>query len=278
MQRIATYTLEHFDQKTKRGEHYSLAGTHVSGFNALFATASIDAAKRYYAELTAQQTEVPPDRRLKIGIVYSYGPNEDVGDDYLDEEGFETDSLDQSSRVFLEDAINDYNATFGTSFDTSGDRFQNYYKDLSLLNMIVFEIALIKQVEINIDYILMLVQKWRESPGNGCDKEIVVRIQRAIDSSPTLRNKKDLIMDFVDRVSASGDIGEEWRAYIDAKRRAELDDIIAEEGLKPEATRAFIERAFRDGSVPSKGTAITKILPPLPRFTRDGLTPKRSSE
>ena len=60
-----------------------------------------------------------------------YAANEDVGDDYLDEEGFETSSLDQSSRDFLDAAIQDYNAIFGTSFDTSADKFQNYYKDLS---------------------------------------------------------------------------------------------------------------------------------------------------
>ena len=65
-------------------------------------------------------------------MIYSYAANEDVGDDYLDEEGFETGALDQSSRDFLEAAIQDYNAMFGTSFDTSSDKFQNYYKDLSL--------------------------------------------------------------------------------------------------------------------------------------------------
>jgi type I restriction enzyme, R subunit len=129
---VAAYTLEHFDQKTKRAQHYSLAGKRVHGFNALLATASIDAAKRYYAEFKAQQKDRTPDQRLKIGIIYSYATNEDVGDDYLDEEGFETSSLDQSSRDFLDDAIKDYNATFGTSFDTSTDKFQNYYKDLSL--------------------------------------------------------------------------------------------------------------------------------------------------
>src|SRR5262249_38821143 len=85
----------------------------------------------------------------------------------------------------------------------------------SINDDVVFEIELIKQVEINVDYILMLVQKWREARGNGSDKELeaVMKIQRAIDSSLTLRNKKDLIMDFVDRVSADGEIDEEWRVY-----------------------------------------------------------------
>jgi type I restriction enzyme R subunit len=149
---IVGYTLEHFDQKTRRtsGYVYTLisnvsdvaAGrnrvdevavtSRVRGFNALFATASIEAAKRYYTEFDKQQQVMLPDRRLKVGLIYSYSPNEAVEDGYLDEEGFETDALDKSSRDFLEAAIGDYNGIFSTSYDTSSDKFQNYYKDLSL--------------------------------------------------------------------------------------------------------------------------------------------------
>ncbi len=132
VQQVVTYVLEHFDRKTKRSEHYALAGKRLHGFNALLATASIAAAKQYYAEFRAQQEHLPPDRRLKLGLIYSYAANEAVGDEYLDEEGFDTGALDQSSRDFLEAAIHDYNALFGTSFDTSADKFENYYKDLSL--------------------------------------------------------------------------------------------------------------------------------------------------
>ena len=471
LSQVVGYTLEHFDQKTKRAQGYDYSvvsnvadvvasrsrvaelkqASRVRGFNAIFATASIDAAKRYYLEFKKQQGDLTPDQRLKVATIFSYAANEDIGDDYLDEEGFETSSLDQSSRDFLDEAIKDYNALFGTSYDTSSDKFQNYYKDLSLrlknreldlvivvnmfltgfdattlntlfvdkrfvnhgliqaysrtnrilnsvktygnivsfrdledetneaialfgnkdargivllkpyaeyyaeyaekatallekfpleepivgeaaqkefiallgailrlqniltafddfagneilsdrqmqdyrsiyLNLyaefrkegqsekesinddVVFEIELIKQVEINVDYILMLVAKWREVRGNGSDKETsaLMDIQRSVDSSPSLRNKKDLIMDFVDRVSASGEIDEEWRAYVDAQRAAELDAIIAEENLKPEETRAFISHAFRDGSIPTTGTAITKVLPPTSRFAAGG--------
>lgn len=142
----------------------------------------------------------------------------------------------------------------------------------SINDDVVCEIELIKQVEINVDYILMLVAKWREARGNGVDKELEALndIQRSVDSSPTLRNKKDLIMDFVDRVSADGEIDEEWRAYVDAKRTAELDAIIADENLKAEETQAFIEHAFRDGAIPVTGTAITRILPPASRFSARG--------
>lgn len=91
-------------------------------------------------------------------------------------------------------------------------------------------------------------------------KEIRAAISRAIDSSPTLRNKKDLIEQFVDSLNVGADVDEAWRAYIEVKRIEELDRIIAEENLKPDATRAFVDNAFRDGAIASTGTAVTKIL------------------
>ena len=106
----------------------------VRGFNALFAVASIDAARRYYREFQIQQEKLRPDRRLKIGLIYSYGVNDapDAGDGILDDEAFDTDGLGSDARDFLEAAIGDYNGMFGTSYDTSSDKFQNYYKDLSM--------------------------------------------------------------------------------------------------------------------------------------------------
>lgn len=446
---IVKYTLEHFDQKTKRAEHYTLGERRVRGFNALFATASIEAARVYYNHFQIQQDGLPSDKRLKVSLIYSYGANDAVEDGGLDEEGFDTGALNMDARSFLEDAIQDYNDMFGTSFDTSADRFQNYYKDLSLklkqreidlvivVNMfltgfdattmntlfvdknlrahgliqaysrtnrilnsvktygnivsfrdledetndaialfgnkdargvvllkpygeyyndyaekvtellsafplgqpivgesaqkefiklfgailrlqniltsfdeftgnailtdrqsqdyrsvyldlyaefrkdkdadkeqinddVVFEIELIKQVEINVDYILMLVQKYRDERGDGDDKEIRTEISRAVDASPTLRNKKDLIEDFVNSLSVDGEIDQEWRAFIAAKREAELDTIITEENLRPDETRVFVETAFRDGQIRTSGTAITKVLPPASRFSAGG--------
>jgi type I restriction enzyme R subunit len=444
IKQIVAYIAEHFDQKTKRASHYSLAGKRVSGFNALLATASIDAARRYYNAFYLQQEQLPPDRRLKIGLIYSYAPNE-ADDDLLSDEAFDTDALGADAREFLEHAIQDYNDLFGTSFDTTADKFQNYYKDLSLrlkdreidlvivvnmfltgfdattlntlwvdknlrahgliqaysrtnrilnsvktygnivsfrdleeetndaialfgnkdargivllrpyaeyygeyadqveeletrfplgqsidseaeqkafialfgailrlrnilqsfddfagneiltaramqdyqgiyLNLyqefrsqtgaekepihdeVVFEIELIKQVEINVDYILMLVEQYRAAKGDGDDKEIRSAIARAVSSSPSLRNKKDLIEEFVDSLSATAEVDVAWAAFVAAKRAEELDRIIADEDLDPEATRLFLDAAFRDGAVQSTGTAITKILPPVSRF------------
>lgn len=470
IRQVVAYIREHFDQKTRRsgtykhrvltniGEVVSAKGKgeekkeprRLNGFNSLLATASIDAAKRYYAEFQSQNATVAAAQRLKVGLIYSFAVNEGEDDGVLPEEGFETDGLDQPSRDFLDAAIADYNALFNTSYDTSADKFQNYYKDMSLrlknreldlavvVNMfltgfdattlntlwvdknlrshgliqaysrtnrilnsvkvygnvvsfrdleqatndaialfgnkdargvvvlkpyaeyytayaakvmellerfplesmpiigeaaqkafialfgailrlrnilasfddfigddllsdgqvqdyisiyldlhhefrkaneaeketinddVVFEIELVKQVEITVDYILLLVQRYRDQRGDGSDKEILAEIRRAIDSSPGLRNKKDLIEEFVERISASGAVDEEWAAYVAARRTAELDGIIEEEGLRADETRAFVERAFRDGAIQQSGTAITKILPPTSRFASDG--------
>ncbi|MDH3013930.1 type I restriction endonuclease subunit R [Gordonia alkanivorans] len=467
---IVKYTLAHFDQKTKRSSSYEHSVVtnvqqatrtrrqaealrerkRVRGFNAIFATASIEAARIYYKALKREQEKLAVDKRLKIGLIYSYGANDAVDDGVIDDEGFETDDLPTDARSALEDAITDYNEMFGTSYDTSADKFQNYYKDLSqrlknreldlviVVNMfltgfdattlntlfvdknlrahgliqaysrtnrilnsvktygnivafrdledatnkalelfgnkdargvvilkpygeyydqysdkvneilskfplgqpiigeeaqkafialfgqilrleniltsfddfagneilsqrqeqdyrsvyldlyaefrkdsnaekelinddIVFEVELIKQVEINVDYILMLVAKYREEHGgDGEDKEIRAEISRAVDASPTLRNKKDLIEDFVDSVSVDGAIDEEWQAFIAAKREAELAKIIEDENLRPDNTRAFVETAFRDGALHTTGTAITKVLPPASRFASGG--------
>jgi type I restriction enzyme R subunit len=449
VRQVVAYILEHFDQKTRRGEHYTLKDRRVNGFNAIFATASIEAARMYYNNFGLQQRDLTPDQRLKIGLIYSYAPNAAVDDDYLDEEGFETGALSVDARSFLEDAIQDYNDMFGTSFDTTSDRFQNYYKNLSLrlknreidlvivVNMfltgfdattlntlwvdknlrshglvqaysrtnrilnsvktygnivsfrnleqatkdaialfgnkeaggvvllkpyadyygdysakvqellkrfplgqpivgenaqtdfiaifgsilrlqniltsfddfagneilterqtqdyrsiyldlyaefrkgnegekelinddIVFEIELIRQVEINVDYILMLVTKYREEHGDGSDIELRATISRAVDASPTLRNKSDLIEAFVDRVSAVGAVDVQWNQYVAERRAAELNHLIEVEGLRAKETHEFVKQAFRDGAIQATGTAITRVLPPASRFASDG--------
>jgi type I restriction enzyme R subunit len=140
----------------------------------------------------------------------------------------------------------------------------------SIIDEVVFEIELIKQIEINVDYILMLVQKYRDARGNGEDKEITATISHAIDASPSLRNKKDLIEAFVDSVSTSGEIDEEWNAFVAGQRESDLQKIIVDENLRPDETHKFIETAFRDGAIQATGTAITKVLPPVSRFSAGG--------
>src|SRR3989338_6646187 len=128
---IVGYIREHFDQKTKRNSFYKLKDRRLAGFNSIFAVSSIDAAKKYYAEFKKQLADVPSDKRLKVATIYSFGVNDDDADGMIDENSEDTTGLDVSSRDFLDAAITDYNAMFGTSYDTSSDKFQNYYKDVS---------------------------------------------------------------------------------------------------------------------------------------------------
>lgn len=130
VRQVVEYTLEHFDQKTKRSSYYSLKGQRVAGFNAIFAASSIPMAMKYYTEFQRQLAEQKRD--LTIATIFSFGANEEDPEDTLAEEGFDTEALDQTSRDFLDSAIQDYNKRFRVNFDTSSNKFQNYYKDLSM--------------------------------------------------------------------------------------------------------------------------------------------------
>ena len=454
---VVAYIREHFDQKTKRNSFYKLKDRRLAGFNSIFAVTSIDVAKKYYTEFKRQLEGLPGDQQLKVATIFSYAANEDVDGILGDENPEDTTLLDQSSRDFLEAAMQDYNAMFKMNFDTSSDKFQGYYKDVServknreidlliVVNMfltgfdattlntlwvdknlrlhgllqaysrtnrilnsvktfgnivcfrnledatnesialfgdkeaggivllrtfeeyyngyndgekvvkgyaelvdglldhfpvgemivgeknqkefirlysailkfrnilttfdefeerqilterdvqdyhsmyinlyhefrnkergdseninddIVFEMELIKQVEINIDYILELIRQYHE--GNSKDTEIIVKINKAVGSSLELRSKKDLIDQFISSLAPSNDVDESWQSFVEKKKREELERIIAEENLNKEETFRYIESAFRDGYVQETGTAITRVLPPVSRFTPSG--------
>jgi type I restriction enzyme R subunit len=132
---------------------------------------------------------------------------------------------------------------------------------------IVFEMELIKQVEINIDYILELIRKYHDDHLH--DKEIVITIGKAIDSSMELRNKKDLIEQFIASLTPTTQVDDDWRSFVNEKQKEELNRIISDENLNPEETEKFVQNAFRDGFIQETGTAITKILPPLNPFAAD---------
>lgn len=462
---IVGYMREHFDQKTKRNSFYKLKDRRLAGFNSIFAVSSIDVAKKYYAEFKKQLEDAPSDKQLKVATIYSFGVNDEDADGMIDENSEDTSGLDVSSRDFLENAIIDYNAMFGTSFDTSSNKFQNYYKDVSLrmknreidvlivVNMfltgfdattlntlwvdknlrlhgllqafsrtnrilnsvktfgnivcfrnlekatnesialfgdkeaggvvllkayeeyyngykdgdkevrgyaslvaellekfpigeqivgeqnqkdfiklyggilrvrnilttfdeftgneilterdvqdyhsmyidlynefrkgaeveqeninddLVFEMELIKQVEINIDYVLGLIKRYHEDHDK--NREILVDINKAIDSSVELRNKKDLINQFITSLDIHSVVDDDWQKFVDKKKIEELEQIITNENLDHDATYTFVKNAFRDGGVATTGTAITKVLPPVSRFSPTGeRTQKRES-
>ena len=129
---------------------------------------------------------------------------------------------------------------------------------------IEFEIELIKQVEINIDYILMLVEKYHD--GNCENKEILESIRKAVDASIQLRSKKELIDDFIESVNVDTKVMDDWRKFVLEREENELNEIITTEKLKEEETRKFIDNTFRDGTLNTSGTEIDKLMPPVSRF------------
>lgn len=145
-------------------------------------------------------------------------------------------------------------------------RNQNKKDQEDVNDDIVFEMELIKQIEINIDYILMLLHKYQESHFK--DKEIVVTITKSIDSSMELRSKKDLIEQFISSLTPSTRIDDDWQTFIQQKKKAELDIIIKDENLNKEATYSFVNNAFRDGYVQTFGRELAGLLPPISLFSR----------
>lgn len=452
VQKVVSYILEHFDQKTMRNSYYDLDGKRVNGFNSIFAISSIPMCRKYYAEFKKQLAE--RNQKLVVATIFSFAPNgEASADGILEEEEFDATSLDQTSREFLDDAIADYNKTFKTNYDTSEKGFQDYYKNLSqrvkdrevdlllvvnmfltgfdattlntlwvdknlkmhgliqaysrtnrilnsvkkfgnivcfrdleeatnraialfadesatgtvllksfedyyygyeddnghrqkgyeerisellqkyplgtviegekdkkefvvlfgsilrlrnilsafdqfegqeilkpidfqdytgmyydihdsikpgsaekesILDDVVFEMELVKQVEVNIDYILLLVAKYHSS--NCTDKEVLVSIDKAIQSSVQLRSKRVLIEAFISQLNVCSNVDEDWKQFVCQQKEDDLEKLIEQENLKPDETRHFVRNAFRDGEIKTTGVDLDQILPPISRF------------
>ena len=121
---VSQYILNNFRQKT----HRMHAGS--SGFNAMFAVSSVDAAKLYYETLNALQAD--SEKPLKIATIFSFAANEEqdaIGD--IQDESFDVSAMNSSAKEFLSAAVDDYNAFFKTNFSVDSSGFQNYYRDLA---------------------------------------------------------------------------------------------------------------------------------------------------
>ncbi|NMB43252.1 MAG: type I restriction endonuclease subunit R, partial [Clostridiales bacterium] len=143
----------------------------------------------------------------------------------------------------------------------------------SINDDIIFEIELIRQIEVNIDYILMLVAKYKDS--NCKDKSILTTIDKAINSSIELRSKKELIENFIDQVNTSTNVDDEWKEFLTKSKESDVDKLIEEEKLKAEETRRFIDNAFRDGMMKTTGTSVDRLMPPVSRFGGGNRTIKK---
>lgn len=145
----------------------------------------------------------------------------------------------------------------------------------SINDDIIFEIELIKQIEVNIDYIIMLVAKYQES--NCTDKNTLAAIDKAVSSSIQLRSKKALIEGFIEKVNTSTQVDDDWHTFVAEQKENDLSAIIEGEKLRPKETRKFVAGSFRDGALKTTGTDIDKILPPVSRFSKGGRTVKKQN-
>ena len=178
----------------------------------------------------------------------------------------------EGREMISERDLQDYLGRYQDLRDEWNER-RKHGESTDIIDDIVFEVELIKQIEINIDYILMLVKKYHDSHCE--DKEVLVTIKKAIDASPELRSKKELIETFIADINDVEDVMTEWHSYVAKKREEELVQIIKEEKLKEDATRKFIENAFRDGEIKTTGTDIDRLMPPISRFGGGDRTTKK---
>lgn len=175
------------------------------------------------------------------------------------------------NEILTERDIQDYHSAYidlYNEFRKAGDGEKENIND-----DIVFEMELIKQIEINIDYILGLVKKYHEDHIK--NYELLVDINKAIDSSVELRNKKDLINHFIASLDAHSVVDEDWQKYVEKKKVEELEEIIKHENLDHDETYKFVRNAFRNGSVATTGTDLAKVLPPVSRFSPGGERSKK---
>lgn len=172
----------------------------------------------------------------------------------------------EGNEILTEREIQNYHSIyidFYTQFRKTNEADKAYIND-----DLIFEMELIKQIEINIDYILQLIKNRHQEHIQ--DVELLADITRAIDSSVDLRNKKELIIKFIESLDAGENIDEDWREFVNKQKIAEFEQIIKDQSLNRDAAYTFMRDALHDGDIPTTGTAITSVLPPLSRFSESG--------
>src|SRR6218665_157863 len=171
------------------------------------------------------------------------------------------------NEILTDSNVQDYHSKYIDMYNTFRKSTRGEKENVN--DDIVFEMELIKQPEINIDYILGLIKEYHEEHAK--NRELLIgHINKAIDSSVELRNKKDLINQFIASLDDNATVEEGWQKFVEEKKIEELEKIIEAENLNHDAAYEFIKNAFRDGRVATTGTAISKVLPPISRFSPGG--------
>lgn len=180
-------------------------------------------------------------------------------------------AFDEFKDVFAERDLQDYLGRYQDLRDEFNARREN--GEVDILDDIVFEIELIRQIEYNIDEILKLIKQYHDSHLE--DKEKLISIEKAVAASPDLRSKKQLIENFIDTLNDVKDVLVEWDEYVSREREKELSKIIEEEKLKPKEIRQFLDTAFRGGEIKTSGATIDKLMPTTSYFGKNNRYQKK---
>ena len=167
---------------------------------------------------------------------------------------------------FNEFKMQDYLGWYNSHYEIyKQEKAEQGGKNETIDDEVIYELELVKQVSIGIDYILALVAQYHES--NCQDASIRVKIQKALDASPDLKDKKELVERFIEKQTPdSTNVLDKWEEYIIEQRKQELEQIIADEKLNSDEAINFMHQSFEDGYVTTTGLAVTKLLPPMPIF------------
>lgn len=174
-------------------------------------------------------------------------------------------------RIITEGTRQDYLSWYNDLYDEYRKHLdgQKSGEIASILDDVEFEMDLVKQVQIDITYILALIEQYRQANCN--DAVILLKIRKSMDASPDMRDKRDLVERFIARLTPdSGEVYGQWDEFLKQECEAEISAIIADERLKDKETRAFMAKCFKEGYVETLGGDITKLLPPMPIFGGGG--------
>lgn len=138
--------------------------------------------------------------------------------------------------------------------DLHGNTSQNRGKGETIIDEVDFEIELLKKDEINVTYIISLLKNLDNKESSFIkDIDFIIKI---IDSSPTLKSKKELVENFIKENreifdnESNVDIEDKFEKYIEEQRKKAIDKMIKDEELNNKLVyNIFEEYEFHDKDV-----------------------------
>ena len=179
-------------------------------------------------------------------------------------ETFDQFGDERHPQIITDRDLQDYQGHYVELYEIFRRRRDSEKTDIS--DDLIYQAELVAQVSYDIDYIIELVNQYRAAAGQPGQRQRRENIIRAIRMNETLRSKKDLIEEFLNRVDSHDPNLPAWPVYVRYRLQRDVAELIDAEKLKDKLARAFIQKMFKRGYVLSAGTELSEILPPISRF------------